>query len=122
MLIDELGHDGDSHGGWRSGQNILDLRILEFPYRKRNMLASHVMNEHINTFYILHCFTVLLETKFWYSKKSKPFPFAKLQMNALKVSLQRITACSCVKEENTVAKKKTTIFFSKQYIKPVVSF
>lgn len=29
VLVDDLGHDGDGHGGWRGGQNVLDLRVLE---------------------------------------------------------------------------------------------
>lgn len=30
MFVDELGHDGDGHGGRRGAQDVLDLRILEF--------------------------------------------------------------------------------------------
>lgn len=29
VFIDELGHDGDGHGGRGGAQNILDLRILK---------------------------------------------------------------------------------------------
>ena len=29
VLIDELGRDGDGHGGRRCVQNVFDLRILE---------------------------------------------------------------------------------------------
>lgn len=29
MFVDELGHDGDGHGGWGGGQDVLDLGILK---------------------------------------------------------------------------------------------
>lgn len=29
MLVNELGHDGDGHGGWGGGQDVLDLGILK---------------------------------------------------------------------------------------------
>ena len=29
MFVNELGHDGDRHGGGRGGQDVLDLRVLE---------------------------------------------------------------------------------------------
>jgi len=29
VLVDELGHDGDGHGGRGGGQDVLDLRVLE---------------------------------------------------------------------------------------------
>lgn len=37
VFIDELGHDGDGHGGRRGGQNVLDLRILGLSHTNSDM-------------------------------------------------------------------------------------